>query len=53
MGGPMKPPRRETRGARRTGADMMRTAEKIFYVLAIPVTGFALYQLLKLWMKLN
>lgn len=50
---PVNQLQRENERTRQTERDMMRTAEKVFYFLAIPITGFALYQLLKLWMNLN
>ncbi|MDR6504047.1 hypothetical protein J2785_007241 [Burkholderia ambifaria] len=53
MGERMNQSRRENERTRQAVGDMMRTAEKIFYMLAIPIIGFALYQLLKLWMNLH
>lgn len=49
----MNQSRRENERTRQAAGDMIRTAEKIFFYVGVPVTGFALYQLLKLWMKLN
>lgn len=47
----MNPVRRVKKVSVQAQLEMIRIAEMIFFVLAIPLSGVALYQLLKLMMR--